>query len=226
MSRVDAVVGILLGGASLILIGALIVLSTRSHDMPWNQAAALSRPVEIAEANPEEAIETAAKPAEVPLVENAEAITRPDSPSRIVIGSISLDAKVVEVGIVVENGKPVWDTAAFAVGYHRGTALPGTRGNTVMAGHISSPVTKKGDIFKRLPEVRIGDRIEVYAGERRVSYQVSEVRVVPPTAVQVMNPTSEPTLTLITCYPDQEYSHRLVVIATLAGSTERAEQRP
>lgn len=66
----------------------------------------------------------------------------PDQPNRLVIPSIALDAKVVDVGIVVEGGKPVWDTAAFAVGYHRGTAEPGTRGNTVMAGHISSPVSK------------------------------------------------------------------------------------
>ena len=152
---------------------------------------------------------------EFPLLANAPAITRPDSPSRIVIPSIALDAKVVEVGIVMENGKPVWDTAAFAVGYHRGTALPGTRGNMVMAGHISSPVSKKGDVFRRLPEVRIGDRVEVYAGERRVSYAVAEIRVVLPTALEVMRPSDDARITLITCWPDNDYGRRLVVIGTL-----------
>ncbi len=107
------------------------------------------------------------------MVAGAPAVPRPGQPSRLVIPSIGLDAPVVEVGITVENGKPVWETAAFAVGFYRGSALPGTRGNTVMAGHISSPVSKKGDIFRRLPEVRIGDRIDVFVGDRRVSYDVT-----------------------------------------------------
>jgi sortase A len=153
--------------------------------------------------------------AEFQLLANAPSVPRPDLPGRIVIPSIALDAKVVEVGIVVEKGKPVWETAAFAVGFHRGTALPGTKGNAVMAGHISSPVSRRGDIFRRLPEVRIGDRVQVYVGERRVTYEVTEIRVVSPTAVQVMDQTPDATLTLITCYPDNDYSRRLVVVGKL-----------
>jgi sortase A len=152
---------------------------------------------------------------EFPLLLNAAAVPRPGLPSRIVIPSIALDAKVVEVGIVVEKGKPVWETAAFAVGFHRGSALPGTKGNVVMAGHISSPVSKRGDVFRRLPEVRIGDRVQVYVGERRVTYEIAEIRVVAPTAVQVMNQTPDATLTLITCYPDNDFSRRLVVVGKL-----------
>ena len=44
---------------------------------------------------------------------------------------------------------------------------------------------------------------------------VSEVRVVLPTAVEVMRQTPDATLTLITCYPDGDYSRRLVVIGKL-----------
>ncbi len=153
--------------------------------------------------------------AEYTLVENLPAIPRPELPTRLVIPAIALDARVVEVGIVIEDGKPVWETAAFAVGYHRGTALPGEKGNTVMAGHISSPVSHKGDVFRRLPELRIGDRVEVYTAARRVTYEVMEIRVVSPTAVEVMDPTPDATLTLITCYPDRVYTQRLVVVAKL-----------
>lgn len=152
------------------------------------------------------------------LVDDQAAIPHPGDPNRIVIASIGLDAKVVDVGIVQQNGKPTWDTAAFAVGFYQGTALPGTIGNTVMAGHISSPISKKGDIFRHLPEVRIGDQIDVFSADRKVSYQVSELRVVPPTAVQVMAPTPDATLTLLTCYPDNVYSKRLVVVAKLQGA--------
>jgi sortase A len=153
--------------------------------------------------------------AEYPLIEHLGAIPRPELPIRLVIPAIALDARVVEVGIVIEDGKPVWETAAFAVGYHRGTALPGEKGNTVMAGHISSPVSRKGEVFRRLPEVRIGDRVEVYTAERQVTYEITEIRVVAPTAVEVMDPTPDATLTLITCYPDRLYTKRLVVVAKL-----------
>jgi sortase A len=152
------------------------------------------------------------------LVSDLSAIPHPGDPSRIVITSIGLDAKVTDVGIVQQNGKSVWDTAAFAVGFYRNSALPGTLGNTVMAGHISSPVSKKGDIFRHLPEVRIGDRIDVFSGDHKVTYDVSELRVVPPTAVEAMNPTTDATLTLLTCYPDNVYSKRLVVIGKLEGA--------
>lgn len=199
--------------------GAVLLLAP--HRVPGAVGKALAA---TAPADPEShATETATPaaepkgPGEFVLVENAPAIARPDQPGRIVIPSIALDARVVEVGIVVENGKPVWDTAAFAVGFHRGTALPGTRGNAVMAGHISSPVSHKGDIFRRLPEVRIGDRVEIYVGERKIAYEVSEVKIVAPTAVQVMNQTEDATLTLITCYPNGVYNKRLVVVGKLIG---------
>ena len=162
---------------------------------------------------------TPAVPGAFSLLANTDTIVRPDEPSRIVIPSIKLDSKVVEVGIVMDKGKPAWDTAAFAVGFHRGSALPGTLGNTIMNGHNSSPVSHKGDVFRHLPEVRIGDEIDVYVGEKKVAYDVTELRLVPPTAVQVLNPTPDATLTLITCYPDNVYTSRLVVIGKLAAAT-------
>ena len=152
---------------------------------------------------------------EFALIPAARSVPRPGEPNRLVIPSISLDTRVVKVGIVVENGKPEWETASFAAGYYRGTAQPGTRGNAVMSGHISSPVSKKGDVFRRLPDVRIGDRVEVYVDQRRITYEIAEIRVVPPTAVEVMNPTADARLTLITCYPDNIYTNRLVVTAKL-----------
>jgi sortase A len=159
----------------------------------------------------------AATPAdgEYALVPDTPAVPRPGLPNRLVIPSIALDTPVVEVGLVVENGNPAWDTAAFAAGHHRGSAVPGELGNAILAGHISSPVSKKGEVFRRLPEVRIGDRIDVFVDSRRVTYEVAEVRVVAPSAIQVMEPTSDATLTLITCYPDRLYTRRLIVIGKL-----------
>lgn len=140
--------------------------------------------------------------------------TKPLLPAqRIAIPSIGLDSKVIDLGTRVESGQLVWETPAHAVGWYRTTALPGQSSNIVMSGHISSPLRGEGSIFRRLPEVTVGDIVvlETDAGQHR--YRVVSRAIVSPTAVSVMAPTPTETLTLITCYPDLIYSHRLVVQA-------------
>ncbi len=149
------------------------------------------------------------------LVPGATALSRPGDPQRLVIPAIGLDSAVKPVGIVYLRGRPEWDTADHAAGYHQGTGAAGRPGNVVLAGHISSPIQHKGNVFRALPQVRIGDLIEVYAGGRMYTYRVDEVKVVEPTRVQVMAPTPDARVTLITCYPDHIFSHRLVVVGTL-----------
>jgi len=221
MTFLLALSGFLAGGVGVLLVvphsgGAHTGAS--AHASPTTAAAAASATPDTLPSG-EVAAATPAAPGEFSLLANTDAIARPDEPSRIVIPSIKLDSKVVDVGIVMDKGKPAWDTAAFAVGFHRGSALPGTPGNTVMNGHISSPVSHKGDVFRHLPEVRIGDEIDIYVGDKKVSYDVTELRVVPPTAIDVLKPTPDATLTLITCYPDNVYTSRLIVIGKLAAAS-------
>ncbi len=137
---------------------------------------------------------------------------RKPPPIRIVIPSISLDSKVVPVGTRTDAaGRLVWETAAFAVGHHRGTANPGEPGKVVLSGHISSP--REGNVFHRLPEVQIGAAVILYTVETAYLYRVTEREVVLPTEVRVLNPTDREQVVLITCVPDGIYSHRLVVTA-------------
>lgn len=134
--------------------------------------------------------------------------------TRIVIPSIGVDSKVVEIGTKYnEKGELVWETAAFAVGHHQDTANPGEAGKIVMSGHISSPLSHEGDVFRRLPEIELGDEITLYTLKDEFRYRVTETDVVLPTEVNIMDPSSEPTLILITCVPDWVYTHRLVVTA-------------
>jgi sortase A len=54
-------------------------------------------------------------------------------------------------------------------------------------------------------------------------YEVARIELVRPTQVDVMEPTPDPTLTLITCGGEfdqrtRTFSHRLVVQAKLVGS--------
>ena len=134
--------------------------------------------------------------------------------TRIVIPGIGVDSNVVELGTKRdEKGQLVWETPCHAVGHYEGTANPGENGNIVMAGHISSPLTKCGSVFKRLPEMKPGDVVQLYTEEGVYSYRVTEAQPTFPEDISVMQPTPYARLTLITCYPDWIYTHRWVVIA-------------
>ena len=55
--------------------------------------------------------------------------------------------------------------------------------------------------FRLLKDVRAGDEIWVQDATGRRSYTVSEIQVVPPTEISVLQPSQETLLTLVTCYP-------------------------
>ncbi len=134
------------------------------------------------------------------------------APERLIIPGIGLDARVIPIGTTRDkDGQLVWETAPFAVGHHRGTALPGERGNTVLSGHISS--RGEGAVFSKLPRVEVGDGLIVATPERHHLYRVAETVVVKPDAVQFVDRTDVAVATLITCVPDGVYTHRLIVRA-------------
>jgi sortase A len=133
---------------------------------------------------------------------------------RVVIPTIGLDSKVIQLGTKLDRrGQLAWETAPFAVGQHKGLAGPGQNGNMVLSGHISSP--NEGAVFHRLPELKVGEGVIVSTDERQYLYRVVDVKTVTPDQVSVLDQTPDPTATLITCYPDGIYSHRLVVTARL-----------
>ena len=79
-------------------------------------------------------------------------------------------------------------------GHLAGTALPGTAGNCVIAGHRDTH-------FRVLKDIRRGDDIVVENGLGRFVYRVTKVSIVPPKDTRSLMPTPGPTLNLVTCYP-------------------------
>ncbi len=127
----------------------------------------------------------------------------PEQPTRIVIPAINVDARVVE--------GDTWEQLKKGAGHHIGSANPGERGNCVISAHNDI----YGEIFRYLNQLELEDEIVVYAGAQPYRYRVVAKRIIEPTEVEVMAPTSEPILTLITCYPYRIDTHRVVVIAAL-----------
>jgi sortase A len=110
-----------------------------------------------------------------------------------------------------QYGRIVWETAAFAVGFHQGSANLSDPGNIVLSGHISSPA--EGAVFSRLPEVKVGDGLILANSQGTILHRVRDRQIVPPTAIEFVAPTAAPIVTLLTCCPDRNYSQRLVVRA-------------
>jgi sortase A len=81
-----------------------------------------------------------------------------------------------------------------AVGHVPETALPGTLGNVVLAGH-------RDTFFRPLRNIRPGDAITLKTSDGAFQYLVESTEVVPATDVEVLNATAGRTLTLITCFP-------------------------
>lgn len=80
------------------------------------------------------------------------------------------------------------------VGHIDDTSLPGTGGNVGIAGH-------RDGFFRGLKDIGPGDAIEI--DELRVTevYRVERIWIVEPDDVSVLDPTSAPSITLVTCYP-------------------------
>lgn len=96
------------------------------------------------------------------------------------------------------------------------TDAPDRGGNTVIVGHRFTYSDPSGP-FYHLNKVKIGDEIFVYWQEKKYTYRVSNVAVVPATDLEVEETSSTPVLTLYTCTPLWSAKDRLVVQAKLVG---------
>ncbi len=127
----------------------------------------------------------------------------PEQAVQIQIPSINVDAPVVQG----DN----WEQLKKGVGQHTGSADPGQPGNLVLSGHDDV----YGEIFRHLDQLKNGDQVIIYTLQHSYTYLVTDTIIVKPTDVQVMAPTTDPTLTLISCYPYMIDNKRIVVQASL-----------
>jgi len=128
-----------------------------------------------------------------------------------------LDAPAVQLSTAVLEGS---DDAILnrGAGHIEDTALPGAGGNIGIAGH-------RDTIFRPVRRMRAGDVLNLSTSEHVYHYRISKTLIVGPDDVYVLNPTRQPTLTLVTCYPFDFIGHapkRFIVQATLVGDERRA----
>lgn len=85
-------------------------------------------------------------------------------------------------------------TLQLAVGHIPGTAHPGEEGNVGLAAH-------RDTFFRRLRDIEPDDEVRLTTPDGVLSYRVERTHVVEPRDVWVLDPTEQPALTLVTCYP-------------------------
>jgi len=128
--------------------------------------------------------------------------------------------------IVLEGATP--RTLAFGPARLFSGAAMGEPGNLELAGHRTS-------WFEPLQALALGDTIEVewydarFSRLRQRSYTVNAIRVVEPEDVSLLAPTSDDTLTLVTCYPfgrSPRSPQRYIVRASPVGPSRSTKLSP
>jgi sortase A len=115
----------------------------------------------------------------------------PEVPSGSSVGR--LEVSRIGLSVMVLEGVDA-PTLRRGPGRVSGTARPGESGNMAIAAH-------RDTFFRPLRNIRKDDVIRFTTKDESFLYKVESIEVVAPTDVEVLDATSKPTLTLITCYP-------------------------
>lgn len=117
--------------------------------------------------------------------------------------------------VVVEGTDP--SSLRKGPGHYAQTPLPGLGGTAAIAGHRTTYAAP----FRKLDELRHGDRITVEMPYGTFSYAVQRTKIVSPQALWVIRRQAYDRLVLTACHPLYSAAHRIVVFARLVGSTPR-----
>ncbi len=103
-----------------------------------------------------------------------------------------------------------WEALRLGIGQlPNGSNPASTDGNVVLAAHNDI----YGEYFRYLDKLAPGDQLQIQTRTRIYTYTVTTTDIVKPTDVSVMDKRGTPMVTLISCYPYQVNSHRIVVYA-------------
>jgi sortase A len=181
----------LVGVVLLGIFGTHVVTeeTKRSSDVETFKAAVqdnevvVELPADRIKATPEQTLWSAGR-----ITAFADSLSQPTSD---VLGILAIPRLSLEVPVYDGASDLHMDRGAARID---GTAMPGAPGNLGVAGH-------RDGYFRVLKDIELGDEITITTMNGRESYVVLELRIVDPTAVEVLDPTVQQSVTLVTCYP-------------------------
>ena len=220
------------GGASVLRWAERLFVVGGAAVLAW--CAVVVTDAYISQRSARQSLETIGRvtPTALPRI-SATPVPKPRSLARRGTAIAALSIPRLDLSAIVLHGSDD-QTLRRGPGHLENTAMPGETGNAVIAGH-------RDTFFRRLREIDVGDVIRLVAVEGTYTYVVESTQIVDPDDVWVLDPTPDPSLTLVTCYPFTYIGsapERFIVRARLApvsgGSkdpplrkiTKRSTERP
>lgn len=161
-------------------------------------------------------------PGSSPVPTTLQDLARAQFGSRLVewvnIPRLNLLAPVVPAGWQAGDEGAAWDSPGAKVGWMLSSALPGEEGgNVVLFGHNNI----NSSVFRNLADLQPGDEIGLKTAAQTWTYRVAEVNIFPArseaeqraAAEEYLKPTRAPRLTLLSCWPPTNNTHRVIVVA-------------
>ena len=136
-----------------------------------------------------------------------------------VVAYLSIPRLGIKSAPIYDRGVDPKGNMLIAKGYsvtHYAFSSPIGSGNAVLYGHDDI----EGSVFASIKDLKAGDEVDVGDASGAVTvYHVSgKPTIVPPTAVQILQPTNDVRLTLFTCWPNWVDTQRVVVTAMPAAA--------
>jgi sortase A len=134
-----------------------------------------------------------------------------ENPKRTAIGILEIPS--IKLSVAIVEGTKQKDLRT-AIGHVEGTGELGKENNNfALAGHRSHTA---GRFFNKLDKVKENDLLHIQSGDKKYTYRVFKSEVVLPEQVEVLEPQKGRSLvTLVTCTPVYNPTHRLIVYAEL-----------
>lgn len=158
------------------------------------------------------------------------------NPDWISIPAIKLDAPIVnaELRNIDYGGQTFRQWSApniYTAGLLSTSAPLGVTGNTVLIGHNNF----YGEVFEHLVDLQIGDQILLYSREKEFTYIIALKMILRERSQSIdvriknsewMAPSTDERVTLITCWPYQSNTHRLIIVAVPVDLIENMKTIP
>ena len=107
------------------------------------------------------------------------------------IGTLSIPALKQTLPIIEGTDA---DELRKGIGHFAQSVLPGEADNCVLSGH-------RDTVFRRLGELKIGDRLTAQTSAGKFTYEIQRIRIVHKDDRTVIVPFDHAVLTVTTCYP-------------------------
>lgn len=106
-------------------------------------------------------------------------------------------------------------------GHYPSTTFPGLPGTVAIAGHRTTYLAP----FRKVDELKAGDKIVLTMPYGRFDYDVQRTQIVQPTALWVTRDVGYQRLVLSACHPLYSAAQRIIVFARLRSVTPRGAAR-